>query len=398
MRFLVLVLTALFLSGSALAQTVRITAGDGIKNTGTVMRPTLEMDLENYTPSGDAVKFEATQVVQMGNGDFVFDPASGNITLNKPGGGIVTVPGDVGGQIVLDEASTSSGSHSFTLKVADELTSDYTCTIGSDGVWSGSCPTGTGSSAQTATNTTNIAANSAEILTVSGDVTSNDQDITALSTGLSACLAPTITDLPTSITAIGTPTTSGYLYDIGTPATQGYLKTQQDSIDAEEAVTNTLRGAIVETALEQPIGMLDWAALGANFSSYYITNIATANYSTIVQSISGSGANVSSGFIELSAGETYTIASRVGPEAHCKWTLYSQDTANSSPSSYTALSTIGGTSSGSQTSTVINHTVASGETFLGMYRVAGMSSCNWTTPLTNTSTTQYLKIYIEKSS
>lgn len=396
MRFLVLVLTALFLSGSALAQTVRITAGDGIKNTGTVMRPTLEMDLENYTPSGDAVKFEATQVVQMGNGDFVFDPASGNITLTKPGGGIVTVPGDVGGQIVLDEASTN-GSHSFTLKVADELTTDYTCTIGSDGVWAGSCPTGTGSSAQTATNTTNIAANYDEILVVSGDVTSNDQDITALSTGLSACLAPTITDLPTSITAIGTPTTSGYLYDIGTPTTQGYLKTQQDSIDAEEAVTNTLRGAIVETAPEQPIGMLDWAALGANFSSYYITNIPVNNYSTVVQSISGSGANVSSGFLELSAGETYTIASRVGPEAHCEFTLYSQDTANLSPSSYTALSTIGGTSSGSQTSTVINHTVVSGQTFLGVY-VGAMSTCNWTTPLTNTSTTQYLKIYIEKSS
>ena len=388
MRFLVLVLTALFLSGSALAQTVRITAGDGIKNTGTVMRPTLEMDLENYTPSGDAVKFEATQVVQMGNGDFVFDPASGNITLTKPGGGIVTVPGDVGGQIVLDEAFTSSGSHSFTLKVADELTTDYTCTIGSDGVWSGSCPTGTGSSAQTATNTTNIAANSAEILTVSGDVTSNDQDITALSTGLSACLAPTITDLPTSITAIGTPTTSGY------------LKTQQDSIDASTPVIQSL---VLSNVSIMSASRLDWAATSSSIGSYYITDFSNNDFSTIVQSVAGPSeigtGSFSDGMFLLAANETYRIASKVGPESHCTWTLYTSDDVAGGVN-YTSESVVGGDSSGSQASTFVSVTTGSTARYLGYYRGGNIGSgqCNWTTPLTNTSTTQYLKIYIEKSS
>ena len=75
----------------------------------------------------------------------VFFDSVGNIFLSEPGKGInVTPPATTGSAMVLGEAGDSAGDNTFTLDVAAALNSDYKCTVGSDGSWSGtSCPAGT---------------------------------------------------------------------------------------------------------------------------------------------------------------------------------------------------------------------------------------------------------------
>ena len=74
------------------------------------------------------------------NDEFVFD-ASGTLTLNTPGAGIVVAPSaTLGSQMVLP-SSTNSGGNAFTLKVLDAgLTSAVNCLIEADGALNSSCP------------------------------------------------------------------------------------------------------------------------------------------------------------------------------------------------------------------------------------------------------------------
>ena len=136
-------LIAILIASPAWAQVQRVDTPNegGLKNVGSPLSVLLELDLENYQ-NGGQIKFDDTQSILFGDG-FAYSSDTGNITLKKPGAGIITTPGPAPGAVVLDEIA-GNGGNTFTFGVQGNLSQDYSCEINSSGNWIGDCPSGGG--------------------------------------------------------------------------------------------------------------------------------------------------------------------------------------------------------------------------------------------------------------
>ncbi len=122
--------------------TVTFTGGSG--SGGTNDTPSNSGSSNGETTVNDATNdFSIGGTGNVSGTEFFFDTSEGTLHLNHPGAKVIVEPhADNGSAMVLSEG-TNDGSETYTLKVDDGgLADNYTCTIGSDGTWSGTgCPT-----------------------------------------------------------------------------------------------------------------------------------------------------------------------------------------------------------------------------------------------------------------